>query len=266
MSIKTYDIAKLEASGKFDTAHVQRFFYNVKDYYEVLTDFFDNYKKCLGHYTPVFVVNSEEDRQRFLTECSQVRAKFINMGAIGLLDALSVLEDAAIIRNFEQFSDGQVKFNATLKIYMDLVKSVEVKTRAQSPKTKSKTPIESKPKKKKRTIMVVDPLINELQEMMVVLSDNYNVIGCSDSQSAMASLSARKPDLFLVCVKMDGITGYELAFLIRRKGQKAPIWFLSVEKIFDAVRALMPPDATKYIPKTIEGSALLKTLQEHFKD
>ena len=266
MPAKRYDIAKLEASGKFDTAHVQRFFYNVADYYEVLADFFNNYKKCLSHYTPVFVVNSEDDRQGFLNECSNVRAKFMTMGATGLLDTLSVMEDAAINRNFEEFSDGQVKFKATLKIYMDLVKSAEVKSKPQVVKAKVDETSEPKAKKRKPTIMVIEPAVDELQAKVDVLSKGFNVVACFDGQSAIASLSGRKPDLFLIVSSRDGITGYELAYLIRCKGQKAPIWFLSSGDSFDPVRALMPSDCSVYIPKTTKSEDLLAKVKEYFKD
>ena len=254
MKSKTYNIEKLAASEKFDTSIVQRFFYNNNDYYDALTDFSENFGKCLSHYTPVFVVNSEEDRQGFLTECAQVRAKFMRIGVTALLDALSVLEDAAIERNFDAFFDGQVKFNATLKICMDIVKSAESKSKPEKKKKKKKT----------RTIMVVAPHFENLQQIIATLSDQYNVTGYSNSPSAIASLRGRKPDLFLLQARMPDISGYELAFLIRTTGISVPIWFMTDEKKFDPIKPFVSASEYKYITTPIDENAILKLLNDHF--
>ena len=260
MKAKIYDMAKLSESGKFDTTIVQRFFYHVKDYYEALTDFVENHKKCLSHYTPAFVVNSEDERKGFLNECFQVRAMLMRLGAIDLLDRLSAMEDAAISRNFQGFSDGQVSFNATLKIYMDIIKEAE----GTSKKKKKNTTVSMVVSKDKPTILVVEPLGSDLQKIVELLSGEYKVLGCPDGQSAIASLRARTPDLFLICAYMPGISGYELAFLIRSSGLKTPIWFMSDEKIFDPVQACMPPEVTQYITKPLVGEKVLLMLHEHF--
>ena len=254
MKSKTYNIEKLAESEKFDTSIVQRFFYNISDYYNALTDFAENFGKCLSHYTPVFVVNSEEDRQGFLTESAQVRAAFMRIGATALLDALSVLEDAAIERNFEAFSDGQVKFRATLKICMDIVKSAESKVKTEKKKKKKKT----------RTVMVVATHFEHLQQIITALNDQYHVTGYSDGQSAIASLRGRKPDLFLLQASMSDISGYALAFLIRTTGLRVPIWFITDEKKFDPIKPFVTASEYKYIATPIDESALLKMLNDYF--
>jgi len=264
MNTKTYDMSKLADSKKFNTAQVSLFFYQISDYYAALTNFVDTMKRCLSHYTPAFVVNSEDERANFLAECAQVRAKLIRLGASELMDCLGTLEDAAISRNFEEFSDGQVKFNATLKICMDVVKNAEVKKEEQKKEEpKKEEPKKEKNKKKtKQTIMLVDPFLMDLQKMIGFLDGKYHVIGCSDAQSAIAALQARKPDLFLISTQMPRVSGYELAYLIRAKGLKGSIWFISHEDVFDPVKTYMPSKAARYIQKPIESDSLLSMVGE----
>ena len=122
MKGKTYDLNKLSSSGKFDIGVITRFYYNTQEYFDALTQFAVNYNRDLGNYTAAFVVNSDAEREAFMSECYEIRADFVRLGADALLETLVILEDAAISRSLNQFSDGQVSFRATMKICKDLVK------------------------------------------------------------------------------------------------------------------------------------------------
>jgi len=122
MKGKTYDLKKLADSGKFDTTVSTRFFYDTQGYYDALTDFAADFKSDFGNYTAAFVVNSDEDRKIFLGDCFEARAEFVRLGMTALMEALAVLEDAAIQKNTKEFSDGQVKFDATLRICVDIIR------------------------------------------------------------------------------------------------------------------------------------------------
>ena len=263
MKNRVYDIEKLTASGKFDTSIIMRFFYHVQDYYDALTDFVENYQRCLINYTPAFVVNSEEDRKNFLEECFKVRAVFMRLGATDLLGLLGVMEDSAISRSAKEFSDGQVNFAATLEIYISIVKDAEQKSRKSNPKN---TTVAMAVGSRRPTVMVVDQPGTDLQLLTEILQVKYEVLSCLDGQTAIAALRARTPDLFILSSAIQGINGYELAFLINSilKFSQRPIWFISNPQVFDPVRACMPPEATVYLQKPINGSHLLKMIEEHF--
>ncbi|MCL1877225.1 MAG: hypothetical protein FWF80_00030 [Defluviitaleaceae bacterium] len=114
MKGKTYDLAKL--SDKFDTDVSTRFYYNKQEYFDALSSFLTNYNRDLGNYTPAFVINDDLSREEFMRECFEIRAELTRLGLSALLELLSQLEDAARKRNFQEFSDGQVNFRATLEI------------------------------------------------------------------------------------------------------------------------------------------------------
>jgi hypothetical protein len=121
MKGKTYDIKKLEDTGRFDTSVSTRFYYNKQDYFDDLTTFVLNYKRDLSNYTPAFVVNSDVDREEFMKECFEIRAEFVRLGLKSLIESLEVMENAAISKKFKEFSDGQVTFKATIKICKDTI-------------------------------------------------------------------------------------------------------------------------------------------------
>lgn len=126
MKSKIYDLKKLNSSGNFDISISMRFFYNTQEYFDALTDFASSYARDLGNYTPAFLINSDVDREGFMKECFKIRADFVCLGMTALLEKLAVMEDAAISKNFKEFSDGQVIFQATLKICKSLIKEAEM--------------------------------------------------------------------------------------------------------------------------------------------
>jgi hypothetical protein len=119
---KTYDMEKLTESGKFDTSVSTWFYYKTQDYFDALTEFANSYPRDLGNYTPAFVINSDADREEFMKECFEIRADFTRLGITPLLEELANMENAAISRNFKEFSDGQITFQATMKICKDVIK------------------------------------------------------------------------------------------------------------------------------------------------
>jgi hypothetical protein len=121
MKGKKYDLEKLSSSNHFDISVSSRFYYNTQEYFDALSDFVQNFDRDLRHYTPAFVVNSDDDRANFLKECFEIRAVFTRLGITSLLDSLAVMEDAAIKRKHKEFSDGQVTYQATLQICKDTI-------------------------------------------------------------------------------------------------------------------------------------------------
>ncbi|MCL2224058.1 MAG: hypothetical protein FWB96_03710 [Defluviitaleaceae bacterium] len=121
MSGKTYDLNKLSTLGKFDIGVSTRFFYKTQDYFDALTHFVEHFNRELRNYTPAFVVNSDDNRNEFIKECFEIRAEFMRLGMDDLLEALTTLENAAISKQEKAFSDGQIKFRATINIYKDAI-------------------------------------------------------------------------------------------------------------------------------------------------
>jgi len=127
MKGKRYNMQLLVESGMFDVNKGQLFCYTIQEYFDALTEFLSKHISGFGNYTPAFVVNSEDERNCFLQECYEARAVYIMLGMTALMDAVNVMEDAALKRDMDELSDGQVKFRATLKICTDILRKAEMR-------------------------------------------------------------------------------------------------------------------------------------------
>jgi len=254
-----YDIEKLAGSGKFDTTIISRFFYYIQEYFDALTDFVTTQQRCLSSYTPVFVVNSDDERRNFLVDCFRARATIMKLGFPALLEELSVLEHAANVRNLKKFSDGQINFEATMKIYMDIIKSARLPKTHQLPDKMTVSQALGQTKSKP-TIMLVEPCDQEMFFVSELLQQHFQLIACPEGQTAMSCLQLSSPELFLLNVQLPGgMSGCELAFMIRSMEQfaKSPIWFIADFHIYDPVKTCMPPNITRYISKPMHRENLL---------
>ena len=258
-----YDLEKLAGSGKIDTSFIGRYFYDSQEYFDKLTDFTTNYARCLSSYTPAFVVNSEEDKNRFLAECFQVRALFMQLGLASALDELNTMENAIHNQNVKEFADGQVKFAATLNIYMDIINDAIIsRIREDGPVEHIATSILTT----NRKLLVADSSQRNLNIITSALQPDYQVIGRTSVQSVLLALNMNTPSIFLISVQMPEMSGYELAYIIRSTGlfPYEPIWFLSDPNETDNVRDAMHRDSTVYLPKPVDTENLLRLLARHF--
>ena len=127
MEHKLYDIVKLSSHSEIDMGLVRLFFSDNRDYFEQLAIFQADYQRPLAHYTPAFVINSPSDRERFLTECYQMRVILMQLGMRLALHELDIMEDAAHRQDMMTFADGQVKFLAAIIIYQDIIAGAQIK-------------------------------------------------------------------------------------------------------------------------------------------
>jgi hypothetical protein len=121
MGEKVYDLAQLTESNGIDRSLVKLFFFENKDYYNALTRFTEEFHRPLAQYTPAFVVNSPEDRALFLTDCLKIRTALMQLGLTLAIRELDAMENAVHNGDVKEFSDGQVKFDAAIRIYMDVI-------------------------------------------------------------------------------------------------------------------------------------------------
>lgn len=126
MAILSFDLDKLFEGSMIDKGLVDLFFYDNRDYYHKLTDFLvNNHNYSLSHYTPAFVMHSPEDKTLFLKECYQVRASLMQMGLLMAMDELDVMEEAVHHNDVKAFADGQIKYVATIRIYLDMIRGAK---------------------------------------------------------------------------------------------------------------------------------------------
>jgi hypothetical protein len=124
--LKRYDLTKLTEAEGIDTGLVKLFFFDNRDYFSALSEFLKNFGHPLAHFTPAFVIHSPEDRALFMKECLFVRTTLMKLGLSLAIREVDVMENAIYAGAVKEFSDGQVKFGAAVKIYNDIIKNAEV--------------------------------------------------------------------------------------------------------------------------------------------
>jgi len=117
-----YDLTKLTERKGINRNLVKLFFFNNEDYYNALTDFTENFGRPLAHYTPDFVMNSPDDRALFIKDCMNIRATLMQLGLTYAIHELDVMENALWRGTTKEFSDGQIKFAASINIYTQVIK------------------------------------------------------------------------------------------------------------------------------------------------
>ncbi|MGA1845214.1 MAG: response regulator [bacterium] len=93
-----------------------------------------------------------------------------------------------------------------------------------------------------KKVMIVDDdrdLIEELQEALSLRG--YEVVAISESTSALDTVFSLKPDVILLDLKMDGMSGFQIAQSLRRVPSTAPIPIIAMTGVLNKEnhRALM---------------------------
>jgi DNA-binding response OmpR family regulator len=112
-------------------------------------------------------------------------------------------------------------------------------------------------------------IIDDDPELLAELRDVLDATGYSTSAYAdpvigFSEIRVKQPDLILLDIKMEGLTGIQLAALIRLNydTQKIPIIFLSANyhemEVADVMKTC---DIQQYLEKPINPEKLLKTVE-----
>ena len=75
--------------------------------------------------------------------------------------------------------------------------------------------LEIRAPKKKQTILVVDDTEIEIDILLSILSDDYNVRFATDGESALASIHRDAPDLILLDIMMPKLNGFDVCSCIK---------------------------------------------------
>lgn len=119
---------------------------------------------------------------------------------------------------------------------------------------------------KQETILVVDDNKNNLDLMLVTLSDeNYRLLAATSGERALKVAQKVQPDLILMDIQMPGIDGYETA--LRMKSElglsHVPILFLSALNDLNNIVRCFASGGVDYISKPFKKEELLARVRTH---
>ncbi len=115
-----------------------------------------------------------------------------------------------------------------------------------------------------RTICLVDddPIVRGLLSEILTPA-GFTSLEAHDAEACLQLLNSSTPDLFLLDISMPGMSGLELAKVLRERGIRSPIIMLSA----DAQESKRHPDISNaynaYLVKPVNNHRLLETIGEH---
>lgn len=119
---------------------------------------------------------------------------------------------------------------------------------------------------RQETILVVDDNKNNLDLMLVTLSDeNYRLLAATSGERALKVAQKVQPDLILMDIQMPGIDGYETALRIKNELGLAhvPILFLSALNDLNNIVRCFASGGVDYISKPFKKEELLARVRTH---
>jgi len=118
--------------------------------------------------------------------------------------------------------------------------------------------------KEKKTILAVDDTPFFLTTLKKILQDtDYKLLCVTSGSDALKSLEKHHPDLVLLDIEMPVMDGYELAAQIRKRGEKAPIAFLTGNAKKENVVRAVEAGAADFIVKPINKEEVLAKIERY---
>jgi CheY-like chemotaxis protein len=118
--------------------------------------------------------------------------------------------------------------------------------------------------KEKKTILAVDDTPFFLTTLKKILQDtDYKLLCVTSGSDALKSLEKHPPNLVLLDIEMPVMDGYELAAQIRKRGEKAPIVFLTGNAKKENVVRAVEAGAADFIVKPVNKEEVLAKIERY---
>ena len=122
--------------------------------------------------------------------------------------------------------------------------------------------------KKKESILIIDDIPTNIQLLANYLSkEGYKVAACSDSTQAIKIIRKSEPDLILLDIMMNEISGYDICTAIKKDNnlKDIPVIFLTAKKFSDDIVKGFEAGAVDYITKPFNSVEVLARIKTHLE-
>ena len=112
-------------------------------------------------------------------------------------------------------------------------------------------------------VLLVDDSTPILESARTILTPACVVVGAvTDGHAALAAAKTSQPDVIVLDISMPGMSGLDVATMLRAQGLTAPIVFLTVHDDEQFIEAAMQAGGTGYVLKRRLLADLLHAVQE----
>jgi putative two-component system response regulator len=115
------------------------------------------------------------------------------------------------------------------------------------------------------TILIVDDAEANVDILVDILGEDYEVAVAMDGESALEVVSDEQPDLVLLDIMMPGMDGYEVLKRLKEDAATVhiPIIFFTALTEEDDKKKGLGMGAVDYIAKPFEASEIRSTVKKH---
>jgi two-component system cell cycle response regulator DivK len=114
-----------------------------------------------------------------------------------------------------------------------------------------------------KTILIVEDIDLNIDLLMQLLEDEYNILIAKDGAHGVALTEQNKPDLVLMDISLPVMDGYEATRNIRKTFQSLPIIGLSAHAMQGDAERAVAAGCTDYMTKPVDEDLLLQKLKEY---
>jgi two-component system, cell cycle response regulator DivK len=114
-----------------------------------------------------------------------------------------------------------------------------------------------------KTILVVEDIELNIDLLVQILEDDYNLLIAKDGAQGTALALQEKPDLILMDISLPVMDGYEATRSIRKTLPSLPIIALSAHAMQGDVEKARAAGCNDYLTKPLDEDLLLKKLKEY---
>jgi diguanylate cyclase (GGDEF)-like protein len=117
------------------------------------------------------------------------------------------------------------------------------------------------------TILVVDDTKTNIQIVMQLLGDRYNIMAAKDGLRALQIAQEESPDLILLDIMMPGMDGFEVCQRLKENNttQDIPIIFLTAQTDENSIEKAYDIGGSDYVTKPFRPKELLARVKRELK-
>jgi DNA-binding NarL/FixJ family response regulator len=112
-------------------------------------------------------------------------------------------------------------------------------------------------------VVLADDLAAVLMEVAAMLKESFDVVGvASDGRAALETTLRLKPDLVVLDISMPGLSGIEVARVLKKSGLSTKIVFLTVHEDRIILEACHAAGGLGYVIKVLMETDLIPAMKE----
>jgi len=116
-----------------------------------------------------------------------------------------------------------------------------------------------------KSILIVDDVETNIENLMTLLEDQYDLLAATDGYEALEILEEEKIDLILLDIMMPGIDGFEVAKKIKQNNQinNIPIIFITAKTDENSIEKAYEVGGVDYVTKPFRSKEVLSRVANH---